>query len=147
MTSNSSRRSNGGSSSSTLPALPPVTGDTAALRRVFQNLITNAAKHGSEGRWIGVTAALLNGTAPPVVEVRVADRGPGIPASEQAEVFEPFSRGAAAQAQQIRGSGLGLSVVRDIVEAHGGTVSVESDPGQGATLVVRLPVDRGAGRT
>ncbi len=122
------------------PALPPVSGDAIALRRVFQNLITNAAKHGGEGHWIGITTAPIHGSHPPRVEVRVTDRGPGIPAVEQSEIFKPFFRGARAQAKQIRGSGLGLSVVREIIEAHGGRVSVESAAGRGTTFTVSLPV-------
>jgi signal transduction histidine kinase len=125
-----------------LPAdLPPVRGDERALRRVFQNLVSNAAKHGGKGGWIGVTATVTNGSTPPAVEVQVADRGPGIPESEQAGIFLPFVRGAAAHAAQVRGSGLGLSLVREIVEAHGGTVTVQSAGGRCATFTVRLPVE------
>lgn len=124
-----------------LATLPPLSGDAAALRRVFQNLITNAAKHGGDGRWIGITTVPVHGSRPPMVEVRVTDRGAGIPAPEQSEVFKPFFRGAAAQAKQIRGSGLGLSVVRQVVEAHGGNVSVESEAGRGTTFTVRLPAE------
>jgi len=120
--------------------LPEVSGDAAALRRVFQNLLTNAARHGGTGGWIGVTATAVNG-AEPKLEVRVADRGPGIPENEQAEIFKPFVRGTAAQEKQIRGSGLGLSLVKEIVEAHGGAVFVRSQPGQGATFTVRLPAN------
>jgi signal transduction histidine kinase len=122
-------------------ALPEVSGDAAALRRVFQNLLTNAARHGGTGGWIGITATAVNG-AEPMLEVRVADRGPGIPENEQAEIFKPFVRGAAAQEKQIRGSGLGLSLVKEIVEAHGGAVLVRSQPGQGATFTVRLPANK-----
>lgn len=118
--------------------LPEVSGDVSALRRVFQNLLTNAARHGGTGGWIGVTAMAVNGTEP-MLEVRVADRGPGIPENEQVEIFKPFVRGAAAQEKQIRGSGLGLSLVKEIVEAHGGAILVRSQPGQGATFTVRLP--------
>ncbi len=121
-------------------SLPEVSGDAAALRRVFQNLLTNAARHGGTGGWIGVTATAANGTEP-MLEVRVADRGPGIPENEQAEIFKPFVRGAAAQEKQIRGSGLGLSLVKEIVEAHGGAVLVRSQAGQGATFIVRLPAN------
>jgi two-component system sensor histidine kinase SenX3 len=124
-----------------MPALlPTVAGDASALRRVFQNLIINAAKHGGEGKWIGVSAASVNGANLPTVEVLVSDRGGGIPESEQTEIFKPFVRGAAAKAKQVRGSGLGLTMVREIVEQHQGSVSVISKPGQGAAFVVRLPV-------
>jgi signal transduction histidine kinase len=119
--------------------LPAVTGDPVALRRVFQNLIANAVKHGGEGGWIGVTVASPNGGIPPAVEVKVADRGPGIPEEEQREIFKPFKRGAVAQSRQVRGSGLGLSLAREIVEAHGGTIAVSSQPGSGAIFTVRLP--------
>jgi signal transduction histidine kinase len=119
--------------------LPAVTGDPVALQRVFQNLIANAVKHGGEGGWIGVTVGATNGVVPPAIEVQVADRGPGIPENEQSEIFKPFSRGAAAQSRQVRGSGLGLSLAREIVEAHGGTIVVRSRPGLGAIFTVRLP--------
>jgi signal transduction histidine kinase len=121
------------------PGLPAVSGEASALRRVFQNLITNAAKHGGPGGWIGITVARAAAGDPPALEIKVADRGPGIPKAELPEIFKPFFRGAAAQAGQVRGSGLGLSVVREIVEAHGGTVAAESQPGHGAFFVVRLP--------
>ncbi len=120
-------------------ALPRVTGDALALRRVFQNLITNAAKHGGDGGWIGVTAKGINRHEAPHVEVRVSDRGAGIPAAEQADIFKPFVRGARAEAKQIRGSGLGLSLVQEIVALHQGSVSLDSQPGHGATFIVRLP--------
>ena len=124
----------------TIPrALPAVAGDAAALRRAFQNLIANAVKHGGEGGWVGVTVRPTNGSVPPTVEVQVADHGPGIPEQEQSEIFKPFTRGATAQSRQVRGSGLGLSLVREIVEAHGGTIAVASRPGFGATFTVRLP--------
>jgi signal transduction histidine kinase len=123
--------------------LPPVSGDAPALRRVFLNLISNAAKHGGDGKWVGVTAAVVNGENAPAVEVRVADRGAGISESEQAEIFKPFARGARAKANQVRGSGLGLSLVHEIVELHQGHVSVSSKTGRGATFIVRLPVSPG----
>jgi signal transduction histidine kinase len=121
------------------PSLPLVIGDAAALRRVFQNLITNAAKHGGEGGWIGVTAVSDEDGGVPIVEIQVADRGPGIPQKEMTEIFKPFFRGDLAQSRQIRGSGLGLSVVREIVLAHGGGISVRSENGHGTIFIVRLP--------
>ena len=124
------------------PGLPAINGDAAALRRAFQNLITNAAKHGGQGGWIGITATNVEMDKSPMIEIQVADRGPGIPKTELFEIFKPFYRGASAQTKQIRGSGLGLSLVREIVEAHGGTVSAVSQPGHGAVFVVRLPASK-----
>ncbi len=125
--------------------LPPIKGDLAALRRVFQNLLTNAAKYAASGGWIGIKAGEADGTSSPMVEVRVEDRGPGIPETEQAHIFEPFSRGASTRDQKIPGTGLGLSLVREIVEAHRGTISLQSTVGQGTTFIVRLPVTKEKG--
>ncbi len=121
------------------PSLLVVLGDAAALRRVFQNLISNAAKHGGSGKWIGVTAVADEDSNPQMVEIQVADRGPGIPPEETGEIFKPFFRGALTQALQVRGSGLGLSLVKEIVEAHGGNISVRNTNDHGATFIVRLP--------
>ena len=69
------------------------------------------------------------------LSVLVTDRGAGIPEAEQSEIFKPFVRGTAAKANQVRGSGLGLTMVREIVELHHGEVSVTSKPGHGATFI------------
>ncbi len=120
--------------------LPPILGDPVALKRAFANLIDNAATHGAEGsNWIGLTVRKAAGKDGDVVEVRVADRGLGIPADEQRWVFEPFYRGRRAVRDQIHGSGLGLNLVRKIVEAHGGTIKVRSEPGKGTEFIVRIP--------
>lgn len=120
--------------------LPMVMGDAVALQHAVQNLITNAVKYGTEGNnWIGVSAGIVDGP-PQQVEIRVADRGPGIPADEQAHLFEPFYRGKRAVQDQIRGTGLGLTLVKQIVEAHGGTIRVESKPMLGSEFVIRLPL-------
>jgi two-component system sensor histidine kinase SenX3 len=119
-----------------LPAtLPPVLGDEPALRRVFQNLIGNAIKYGVDGRWIGVRAVVRGRD----VAVAVADRGMGISQPDQARIFEPFYRAPAVIAAQIQGAGLGLSLVKRIVESHGGRISVRSEPGKGSEFTVMLP--------
>ena len=118
--------------------LPAVNGDSAALTRAVQNLISNAARHGGSGGWIGVSAAVAQ-DEPPAVEIRVADRGPGVPEDEREKIFQPFERGAQAQTGQVRGSGIGLSLVREIVAAHGGKVSVGTRPEGGAIFTIRIP--------
>jgi len=122
------------------PRLPVVLGDPVALRHAVQNLLSNAVKYGTEGsNWIGLAASSAVTEAGAFVEIRVADHGPGIPAEEQAHIFEPFYRGQYALRDQIHGTGLGLDLVKRIVEAHGGTIRVESAPMQGAAFVMRIP--------
>jgi signal transduction histidine kinase len=124
--------------------LPVVLGDATALRHALQNLITNAVKYGCEGsNWIGVTAHAVDGPDGELVEIRVADRGPGIPADEQRHIFDPFFRGSRAIQDQIHGTGLGLNLVKRIVEAHGGTIEVESEPMKRTEFIVRLPAAPG----
>jgi signal transduction histidine kinase len=119
------------------PDLPEIRGDAAALRRALANLVANAVKFAAAGRWLAVRAAARpDGRA---VVLRVEDRGPGIPRDERERVFEPFYRGPAAERNATPGSGLGLSLVRHVVRAHGGSVRVEGREGGGAALVVELP--------
>jgi signal transduction histidine kinase len=115
--------------------LPPVLGDDAELRRVFDNLVANAIKYGEAGRWLGVRAR----AAGREVHVTVADRGIGIAASDQPRIFEPFYRAPDVIAARIQGTGLGLSLVQRIVRAHGGKVVVRSEPGSGSEFTVILP--------
>jgi signal transduction histidine kinase len=115
--------------------LPPVLGDEPALRRVFQNLIDNAIKYGAAGGSIRVSA----GKSSSEVSVTVADRGIGIDAADQTRIFEPFYRAADVVAAQMQGAGLGLSLVRRIVVAHGGRVTVKSAPREGSAFTVQIP--------
>jgi signal transduction histidine kinase len=121
------------------PGLPPVFGDPTALKHALLNLISNAAKYAAEGGWIGVTATAPADGKSSMVEIRVADHGPGIPHDELAHIFDPFYRGKMAVDDQIHGTGLGLSLVERIVKAHGGTVEVNSEPGKGTDFVMRIP--------
>jgi signal transduction histidine kinase len=120
--------------------LPRVMGDSMALKQALQNLLHNAAKYGAgESHWVGVTAAKAGSESKPMVEIRVADRGPGIPADEQGQIFDPFFRGRRALQDQIHGTGLGLNLAKKIIEAHGGSIQVKSAAMKGAEFVVRLP--------
>jgi signal transduction histidine kinase len=122
------------------PDLPPVLGDAAALRSAVQNLVANAVKYGGRDRWVGVRAHHVRERRRSEVWITVSDHGPGIPAAELPHIFEPFYRGADALEKQIHGNGLGLSLVRRIVTAHGGRVTVSTRPGAGTAFTLALPV-------
>jgi len=121
-----------------------VAGDQAGLRRVLHNLLVNALKHGAGGRWIGLRVEPVAGRRRSEVRAAVSDRGRGIEADELGHVFEPFFRGRRAIDEQVHGNGLGLSLVRRVVDAHGGRVAVESTPGHGTTFTIHLPSMSGA---
>jgi len=122
------------------PGLPLVLGDPAALRRALRNLIENAAKYGGLNPRIDVRARAGNGE----VEITVEDHGDGLRREDLPHLFEPFYRGRQAVEKSIAGSGLGLSVVRHIAEAHHGRVDVETGgPGEGSAFTLHLPVAEG----
>ncbi len=118
------------------PGVPSVRADAAQLERAFANLLENARRY-SNGLPVNVQARRLG----PHVIIRVVDQGPGIKAADRDRIFEPFYRGPQASAGRWTGSGLGLAIAKGFVEANGGTISVESLPGQGTSFVVALPVD------
>jgi signal transduction histidine kinase len=113
----------------------PTRGERVLLERVAGNLLENAVRHNVAGGWVEVCTAGGAGAA----ELRVTSSGPEIPADRVAELFEPFRRGPVARTGAVRGSGLGLSIVRAVVIAHGGTVRAEPIPGGGLTVTVHLP--------
>lgn len=120
------------------PGLPAVPGDRVGLRHALANVVSNAAKYGSKGgNWIGVFASKIEKRNQ--VEIRIADRGPGIPADEQEQIFEPFFRGRMAVENQVHGTGLGLNLAKKIVEAHGGSIQVKSELMKGTVFTIRLP--------
>jgi len=118
--------------------LPEVQADATALRRALGNLLTNTAKFAAEGGEVVVGAR--SSASRRGIEVFVEDRGPGIPRSDRERVFEPFVRGAAARSGQVAGSGLGLSFVRHVAEAHGGRARVDGRPGGGTVVVMEIPI-------
>jgi signal transduction histidine kinase len=126
--------------SSVEAGLPEILADPVALQHALGNLLSNATKYGlKDDGWIGVYASRGGNAAAPEVEIRVADHGPGIPAEEQEHIFDPFFRGQRAIQDQVHGTGLGLNLVKKIVEAHGGAIRVKSEPAKGAEFIVRLP--------
>ena len=120
------------------PDVPLVTGDRLALEHAFQNLLSNAARHAMKiSPWLAVSVDASPDRSE--VEVRITDRGPGIPADERSRIFDPFFRGQRAIEDQVHGTGLGLSLVKSIIEAHGGTIAVTGQSAGGAEFVIRLP--------
>lgn len=114
---------------------PPIAADKPALIRALQNLISNAIKYSGESRWAGIH---VSSTATEVT-IAIQDKGAGIAASDLPHIFEPFYRGRDVVDAQIDGSGLGLSLVKEIVEAHKGKVNVASDRREGSTFRIVLP--------
>ena len=121
--------------------LPLVLADEIALRHAIKNLVDNALKYGTgESHWIGISALHIQQGSSSAIEIRVADRGQGIPPNELTHIFDPFFRGSRALQDQIHGTGLGLNLVKRIVETHGGSISVKSEPMKGTEFLIRIPV-------
>jgi two-component system, OmpR family, sensor kinase len=118
-----------------------VEGDEPRLRQVIGNLMTNALKHTPQGTPVNVRIASgALGDGRPAVVLDVADEGPGMKPEQAQRVFERFYRADAARTRVAGGSGLGLAIVASLVAAHGGTVSVQTAPGEGADFSVKLPL-------
>jgi PAS domain S-box-containing protein len=113
-----------------------VVGDRSKLERVLTNLLSNAIKFTEDGGQVEVLITEQDGEA----VIKVSDTGIGIPADEQAELFQRFFRASTAQRKQIQGTGLGLSIVSAIVQGHGGRLDVQSAHLQGSTFAVYLPL-------
>lgn len=124
-----------------IPAeLPTINADASALSRAVQNLLSNAMKYSGESRWIGLSVEWNNLPDCSEVQIKVSDRGLGISPAELSHIFEPFYRGKEVVASQIHGNGLGLSLVKHIVEEHNGKINTESIVGQGSGFTLSLPV-------
>jgi signal transduction histidine kinase len=122
------------------PDLPSVVGDRIAVSQCLENLVTNALKYGKDARWIRLAASLVPAAegGAEAVDISVADRGIGIDPADQGRIFEPFYRSRAVQLAQIHGTGLGLAVAKQIAEALGGSLAVQSVPGTGSIFTLRL---------
>jgi signal transduction histidine kinase len=118
------------------PGIPPVRVDREAIARSLVNLVNNALKYSADEKFLAVKLYRDNG----VVKLEVVDRGIGIARGEQAKIFEKFYRAGDPLVHNTKGSGLGLSLVRHIAQAHGGNVVVESTPGKGSTFTLSLPL-------
>jgi signal transduction histidine kinase len=118
--------------------LPRIQGDREALSRALWNLLENAVKYSPPPARISVEASGADGR----LAIRVRDEGVGIPVAEQAQIFRKFYRGSEAKARGVKGTGIGLAMVRHIVDGHGGEIQLESAPGRGSTFTLLLPGER-----
>jgi len=114
--------------------LPPVSADQLRLERILYNLLENSVKYSPEGSEITVSAKRDAGH----LVISVSDQGPGISMEDQAKLFKPFQQLGNSMLDHTKGAGLGLLVCRRLVEAHGGRIWVESEPGHGATFSFTL---------
>jgi signal transduction histidine kinase len=115
--------------------LPLVDVEADRIRQILVNLLTNAHEYSPEGASIEASARAVDAE----VEIAVTDNGPGIPEDQLEHIFERFTRGDAGLTQRVGGTGLGLAISKSLVELHGGTIAVDSTPGQGSTFRFRLP--------
>ena len=132
------RRAHGTGVAVRADALEPaaVLGDAGALRRVLGNLVDNAIKYTPAGGKVELSLLAGEGQA----RIVVRDTGIGIDPADAARIFDPFVRLDAARSRDAGGSGLGLALVRAIVDAHGGAIAVDSAPGAGSRFTIRLPL-------
>ena len=121
------------------PDVPDLRADGAQLERAFANLLENARRYSRE-----LPVFVHARRSGDRVVVLVVDQGPGIAPAEQERIFEPFYRGRRSTGDSWTGSGLGLAIAKGFVEANGGTIAVESLPGQGTSFVVSLPIEEQA---
>lgn len=116
---------------------PTVRADSEALGRAVWNLLDNAVKYSPDRKTVWVDVSQVDGR----LAIAVRDQGVGIPAVEREMVFQKFIRGTSSNGSGIKGTGIGLAMVKHIVEAHGGEVRVESEVGQGSTFTILIPVE------
>ncbi|GAA4368965.1 sensor histidine kinase [Paeniglutamicibacter cryotolerans] len=118
------------------PVTLPVLADPFRIGQVIDNLVSNGVKYTQSGGTVDILVAATDDGA----RIQVADNGPGLDAEEQKQLFNRFFRTGSALRSSVPGTGLGLSISREIIEAHGGTLAVDSLPGRGCTFTVDLPL-------
>jgi len=123
------------------PDLPRIETDPEALGRCLSNLLVNALRYGGSSRWLEVRAeTAADGPRGAEVRITVEDRGPGIDPDELPRIFDPFFRGRAGLETHTHGSGLGLSMTREIMNSMGGRITVRSSPGKGSSFTLHVPL-------
>jgi signal transduction histidine kinase len=122
------------------PQLPFVVADPEALGKCVENLISNAMKYSGENRWVALRAGCVLNQGSPEVQISIEDKGIGISPADLPHVFEPFYRAESVRDGQIRGVGLGLYLVKRMMEAMGGGVSLSSKLSKGSVFTLHFPV-------
>ena len=117
--------------------MPAIHMDERRMHQALGNLLNNAIKYSSAGQSAMLRATLSNG----VIEISVVDHGVGIQPEDLPNIYEPFYRGSNKK-RYIQGMGVGLTITRDIILAHQGEISVESEPGVQTVFTIRLPIER-----
>jgi signal transduction histidine kinase len=120
--------------------LPPIVADPSAVITCIENLVSNAMKYSNSSKWIAIRAYEASADSKSEVRISVEDKGTGMPSADLAHIFEPFYRVQSVRDNQIRGVGLGLYLVKRMMEDMGGRVSVTSEIGRGTVVVLHFPV-------
>ena len=120
--------------------LPPIVADSSAAITCIENLVSNTMKYSNSSKWISIRAYEALADSKPEVRISVEDKGIGISSADLAHIFEPFYRVQSVRDNQIRGVGLGLYLVKRMMEDMGGRVSVTSELGRGTVVVLHFPV-------
>jgi PAS domain S-box-containing protein len=123
--------------------LPPVTADPTLLRRILDELLDNAVKYSPQGGQVSVALSSGNSSEKRMLQVEVSDQGIGIEPDDLTGIFEDFRQVDASVTRSFGGLGLGLAFVKRVVEAHGGTISAQSEPGRGSTFTFTVPAADG----
>ncbi len=121
---------------SAAPDLPEIEVDPQRMKEVFSNILDNALRYTPENGHIALSASVVEDS----MEMRIKDSGPGVASDELDKIFERFYRTEASRTRDQGGSGLGFAIAKSIVERHNGRISAESQPGQGLTVIIKIPI-------